>query len=99
MPSAGLEKATLAELERRPWFGNVRELRNAIEHALVLARGEPIEISHLPLPALPALVESRQIGGDMAQAVKDWIQAQLATSSGGADLYQGVSEVGRTGRC
>ena len=40
----------LAELERRDWFGNVRELRNAIEHAMILARGGVIASEHLPPP-------------------------------------------------
>jgi two-component system response regulator HydG len=31
-----------------PWPGNVRELENCIEHAVVLARGNRIEISDLP---------------------------------------------------
>jgi len=30
------------------WPGNIRELRNAIESALVLARGENIELKDLP---------------------------------------------------
>ncbi|MEW6673517.1 MAG: sigma 54-interacting transcriptional regulator [Thermodesulfobacteriota bacterium] len=31
-----------------PWPGNVRELENSIEHAVVLAKGEQIEVSDLP---------------------------------------------------
>jgi two-component system nitrogen regulation response regulator GlnG len=42
---------TLAELQSRPWYGNVRELRNAIEHALVVARRGAVMPEHLP-PAL-----------------------------------------------
>lgn len=45
---------TLTELMRRPWYGNVRELRNAVEHALVLARCGVILPEHLPAP-LPTL--------------------------------------------
>ncbi len=30
------------------WPGNVRELENALEHAVVLSRGEAIQASHLP---------------------------------------------------
>jgi two-component system nitrogen regulation response regulator GlnG len=36
------------ELRSRPWAGNVRELRNAIEHAAVVSRGQPIRPEHLP---------------------------------------------------
>jgi two-component system nitrogen regulation response regulator GlnG len=45
---------TIAELQGRPWYGNVRELRNAIEHALVLARRGVVMPEHLP-PPLPNL--------------------------------------------
>ena len=31
-----------------PWPGNVRELENTIEHAVVLCRGQRIEVTHLP---------------------------------------------------
>src|SRR6266446_4693406 len=35
-------------LRRYPWPGNVRELRTAIEHAVVLCRGEKITLGDLP---------------------------------------------------
>ena len=35
-------------LETYDWPGNVRELRNVIERATILARGEYIEVQHLP---------------------------------------------------
>ncbi|HEX6962498.1 MAG TPA: sigma-54 dependent transcriptional regulator [Lacipirellula sp.] len=45
-----LADETVAELQRRPWHGNVRELRNSIEHAVVLARQGTVMPSHLPAP-------------------------------------------------
>ncbi|GIW92411.1 MAG: sigma-54-dependent Fis family transcriptional regulator [Pirellulaceae bacterium] len=50
----------LAELQRRPWFGNVRELRNVIEHAVVVARGGPVLPEHLPPPVPENLTRSSQ---------------------------------------
>ncbi len=38
----------LTQLMRHAWPGNVRELENALEHAVVLSRGQPIRPSHLP---------------------------------------------------
>jgi DNA-binding NtrC family response regulator len=35
-------------LERYPWPGNIRELRNVIERATILAESEFIEPKHLP---------------------------------------------------
>ncbi|MBX3270231.1 MAG: sigma 54-interacting transcriptional regulator [Sandaracinaceae bacterium] len=43
-----LSERTIAALERYPWPGNARELRNAMERAAVLAGGGPIEPGHLP---------------------------------------------------
>lgn len=53
---------TINELSSRPWYGNVRELRNAIEHALVVARAGLVLPEHLPA-ALPMLqTESTGLG-------------------------------------
>ncbi|HEY8994275.1 MAG TPA: sigma-54 dependent transcriptional regulator [Lacunisphaera sp.] len=35
-------------IRRHPWPGNLRELRNAIERAVILARGERVEVTDLP---------------------------------------------------
>ena len=52
-PVANLAATPLAAdvldaLRDRSWTGNVRELRNAIEHAAIVARGQPIRPEHLP---------------------------------------------------
>jgi DNA-binding NtrC family response regulator len=43
-----IEPRAWAALSEYSFPGNVRELEHAIEHAVVLARGGPIEIVHLP---------------------------------------------------
>lgn len=88
-PSPVLDRDAIAELERRPWFGNVRELRNAIEHALVLARGGLIEVSHLPPAALPSMAgtaPSTDVG--LRQLIETWAETQLQQAFDGAELYQ-----------
>jgi two-component system nitrogen regulation response regulator GlnG len=50
-----LSKDVLDALQSRNWAGNVRELRNAVEHAAIVARGRPIRVEHLP-PAANATV-------------------------------------------
>jgi two-component system response regulator AtoC len=47
IPTAITEDA-LRKLVEYDWPGNVRELENAIERAVVLSRGNPITIEHLP---------------------------------------------------
>ncbi|QDU53832.1 sigma-54-dependent transcriptional regulator [Aeoliella mucimassa] len=59
----------IVELRRRPWHGNVRELRNAVEHAQVVCRSGVITPEHLPTPH-PAL-------GDDTVTTAD-VQTQLA---------------------
>jgi len=49
----GFTPAALEALERHAWPGNVRELENAVERAVVLARGERIDVGDLP-PSVPA---------------------------------------------
>jgi DNA-binding NtrC family response regulator len=48
--------AALELLKRQPWKGNVRELKNVAERALILSSGDPIGAEELraALPAAPA---------------------------------------------
>jgi DNA-binding NtrC family response regulator len=43
-----LEQDAMYILENYPWPGNIRELRNVIERATILAEGDFIEVKHLP---------------------------------------------------
>ncbi len=77
---------TLAEFQKRPWYGNVRELRSTVERAAIAARGTPISPEHLP-PSIPAnLIQSTQ-STDNAQAevaltkvVRRWSEQRLRES-------------------
>jgi two-component system nitrogen regulation response regulator GlnG len=51
--SVTFAEETIAALNSRPWHGNVRELRSAMEHALVVARAGIILPEHLPVPLPP----------------------------------------------
>lgn len=44
----------LAALQERSWEGNVRELRNIVERAVILAGSGPIRPSHVPFGVRPA---------------------------------------------
>ena len=48
-PEKRLPPETLAALSRHAWPGNVQELRNVMERALLLAPDDEIQISNLPL--------------------------------------------------
>jgi len=45
---AGISKEALRALVNHEWFGNVRELENAIERAVIIASGRQIELDDLP---------------------------------------------------
>ncbi|MEM9696607.1 MAG: sigma 54-interacting transcriptional regulator, partial [Myxococcota bacterium] len=45
---ARIDRAATSILERYPWPGNIRELENALERAVLFADGEAIEPDHLP---------------------------------------------------
>jgi two-component system, NtrC family, nitrogen regulation response regulator GlnG len=88
--AATLAEETLVELESRPWHGNVRELRNAVEHALVLARSGMVLPNHLPAPQ-PGLSELRDEA--MADGLLSTAAARLANDLlADAQLAGGVYE-------
>src|SRR5829696_9043626 len=47
----GVSPSTMTALEGYPWRGNVRELRNALERAMLLADGNELNESHFPMLA------------------------------------------------
>lgn len=48
-PAPAISKSVLQALMKHHWRGNVRELRNAIEHAIAVAPDRPITVEDLPL--------------------------------------------------
>ena len=86
----------LAAIEQRAWHGNIRELRNAIDHAVVLARSGPLSVEHLP-PPLSQLTSAAGRPPQLESAIADWVHRQLEEKGEDAvnDLYRrflGVAE-------
>jgi len=50
----GFTEEALQRLMNYTWPGNVRELEHAVERGVVLARGERIDVEHLPPTVAPA---------------------------------------------
>ncbi len=76
----GVDNATLKLLMSQPWKGNVRELDNVIEHAMILGDGEWITVGDLPRPlretgdaALPP------VGDDLREALKAYEKIHIET--------------------
>ena len=83
-----LSSAIKEELTRRDWHGNVRELRNAIEHAIVLSRGANLMPEHLPAPIdAPRSESTVDDPGKIAELVSDWAAAKLESEPSTAELH------------
>src|SRR5262249_17385920 len=56
-----VSRATMQRLLDYPWPGNIRELENVLERAVILATGSTLEVAPdtLPVPAKPRHVEER----------------------------------------
>ena len=86
-----LSREVCEALRERRWYGNVRELRNAMEHAMILARGGTITVEHLP-PAAPASVVGGQVTSLSLESqiqllVRQWIEKTLGDVEPEGDLY------------
>lgn len=86
-----LSAAAEQEIRSRVWHGNVRELRNAIEHALVVARGGRIEPRHLPEPLMLSAppVEADPANGQVsavAETVRGWVEERLAAGDKASEI-------------
>jgi transcriptional regulator with GAF, ATPase, and Fis domain len=57
-PIEHIAEGSMAALCAYPWPGNVRELRNAIERAMILARGSTLHIALDPSPTRAPTLES-----------------------------------------
>ncbi len=74
-------------LNELPWLGNVRELRNALEHAAILARGGPLLPAHFP--AFATSTTSGTAAERLADSVHQWLAEKIQDGRPDApkDLY------------
>jgi two-component system nitrogen regulation response regulator GlnG len=91
--SACLSQELLEELTRRPWAGNVRELRNAIEHAAIVARGGAILPTHLPPATVAANGPLQPLALKLQNWLADWVRREAAVPSGEPALYERFLEL------
>lgn len=82
-----LPPQTIRFLESRPWFGNVRELRNALEHAAIVARGGPLLPDHFPTLMIESGVATPT--EELTTAVRRWVHQRLEAQPANedSDLY------------
>jgi two-component system nitrogen regulation response regulator GlnG len=74
-----LPPVTARLLKSLSWYGNVRELRNALEHAAIVTRGGPILPEHLPtFTPGPA---SANLDEQLAATVRQWVSERIQASA------------------
>ena len=59
----GFTEAARLLMERYSWPGNIRELRNVIERATILAAGERVDVIDLPPSLSDAVEKNPAVGG------------------------------------
>jgi NtrC-family two-component system response regulator AlgB len=94
-PARRFSEAALETIAAYAWPGNIRELRNVIERAVILAPGELIEPAHLSIAngSIDAEAELPRVGGrvTLESLERAHVQAVLASS---ATLEQAAQTLG-----
>jgi DNA-binding NtrC family response regulator len=82
----GMTPAALAVLQAYPWPGNIRELRNTVERAMILVDGDVIAEEQLPPDVQPTRPEAATLrlplGLALDQVEKEYIVASLQRNGG-----------------
>ena len=84
---AQLEQPVRDLFLRYDWPGNIRELRNVLERAVILAEGEPLTVEDFALPVDDAPLETEAAGavaseGGLAGTEREMILAALEKTGG-----------------
>ncbi len=82
--------SAIAAAQARPWHGNVRELRNAVEHALIVARQGPILPEHWPEPMQPiakAGGTNEPVEVRLRSLIREWASERLQPGQDPKALY------------
>ena len=81
--TGGISKDFLQALERQPWKGNIRELRNVIERAVILEDGPLLTRANLPLEFQAEMQAGNPMSAfDLASVEKLHIQRVLNYTKG-----------------
>ena len=94
----GFDNKSKAAILKYNWPGNIRELKNCVESAVVMCTGEEIKIEDLPASIRASSEEqviTIPIGVTMEEAEKIIIQENLAANNGNKSKTADVLGIGR----
>jgi len=92
----GVDNMSLKLLMSHPWKGNVRELDNVIEHAMILGDGEWITPADLPRPFRQGDAPAPAVGDDLREALRAYERIHIETvlRRSGSDKRQAADRLG-----
>ncbi len=100
IPNLNVSKATKEKMVQYEWPGNIRELRNAIERAVVMGNGKEILPTDLPIATARMSYPGLQVGLTLEEALnqfkKEFIVLNLKHSSGNRSKAAKVMAIQRT---
>src|SRR5215472_15203807 len=85
-----IDESAMAALRVYPWPGNIRELQNVVERAVILARGTVLSLSDFELPSLGS--EALPARHDGPADERQRIEEALATSRGRVYGVEGAAD-------
>lgn len=94
----GFSPKAQSALYRYSWPGNIRELRNCIESAVVMCKGTVVELDDLPLNVRSGITDDQisiPVGVPLHDAEREVIKATLAYCKGNKSKTAEVLGIGR----
>ncbi|MBI3584621.1 MAG: sigma-54-dependent Fis family transcriptional regulator [Nitrospinae bacterium] len=100
-PIPVITKEAMDVLISHPWYGNVRELENAIERVVVMGDGKEIKVENLPLDIIrEKMIKSPAIGVPLKEAVekfkKDFLLETIKYADGNKNKAAKILGIQRT---
>ena len=100
IPALTISKAAMEKMVQYEWPGNIRELRNAIERAVVMGNGKEILPEDLPIATVRATYPGLQMGLTLEEALnqfkKEFIILNLKHTGGNRSKAAKIMEIQRT---
>jgi len=78
VPAPAITPEFMEKLQQHQWKGNIRELKNSIERAVIVSNGEPLTVTHLPIELRETHARSKTLSAfDLHSVEKLHIQRVL----------------------